>query len=307
MRIVFFGSSDFSVPFLESVKNEAVLVVTAPDKRKNRGKKLLPNPVKVKAEDLKIPFILADKLTEVEAERIRSVSPELFVVVSYGIIIPKFILDIVPCAINVHPSKVPLYRGASPIIRQIMDGVEDSAVSIIKVSERLDRGDVILQKPFKIEFTDTREDVENKVIKIGKELLIESIAKVQNEGCVGQKQTGKGTYAKKITKHDELIKWGSSCVSIYNQVRALYPSPCAFTFFRGKRVKILRALPVDSLDAKSSISAGEILEIGKENIAVKCGRGVLKILTLQVEGKKPISARDFINGMRPKIGEKFGK
>ena len=302
MRIVFFGSSDFSVPFLESIKSDTVLVVTAPDRKKGRGKKLLPNPVKEKAMELGIPFITAEKLGEEEAQKIKSVSPELFVVVSYGVIIPESVLSIVNCAINVHPSKVPYYRGASPIIRQIMDGVKESAVSIIKVSKRLDRGDIILQRPFEISETDTRADVEEKVIRIGTALLREAIEKVQAKGCTGIPQKGKGTYAKKIMKEDEKIDWRQSALKIYDKVRALYPSPCAYVFFRGKRVKIRRA---SLFDGDSNGTPGEIIRVNKNEIVVQCGAGALKLLELQVEGKKPVSARDFINGIKPKAGERF--
>ncbi len=302
MRIVFFGSSDFSVPFLESVKSDTVLIVTSPDRKKGRGKKLLPNPVKEKAIEIGIPFITAEKLTEEEAQKIKSVSPELLVVVSYGVIIPESILNIANCAINVHPSKVPYYRGASPIIRQIMDGVKESAVSIIKVSKRLDRGDIILQRPFEISETDTRADVEEKVIRVGTALLKEAIEKVQAKGCTGIPQKGKGTYAKKITKEDEKIDWRQPALKIYNKVRALYPSPCAYALFRGKRVKVRKAL---LFDGNSNGVPGSVVSVSKNEIVVQCGAGALKLLELQMEGKKPVSARDFINGVKPKSGEKF--
>lgn len=302
MRIVFFGSSDFSVPFLESVKSDTVLVVTSPDRKKGRGKKLLPNPVKEKAIELGIPFITAEKLTEEEAQKIKIVSPELFVVVSYGVIIPESVLSIANCAINVHPSKVPYYRGASPIIRQIMDGVKESAVSIIKVSKRLDRGDIILQRPFEISETDTRADVEEKVIRVGTALLKEAIEKVQAKGCTGIPQKGKGTYAKKITKEDEKIDWRQPALKIYNKVRALYPSPCAYALFRGKRVKVRKVL---LFDGNSNGVPGSVVSVSKNEIVVQCGAGALKLLELQMEGKKPVSARDFINGVKPKSGEKF--
>jgi len=302
VRIVFFGSSEFSVPFLESIKDDTVLVITSPDRKKGRGKKLLPNPVKEKAIEIGMPFITAEKLGEEEAQKIKSVSPALFVVVSYGIIIPENILSIANCAINVHPSKVPYYRGASPIIRQIMDGVKESAVSIIKVSKRLDRGDIILQKAFEISETDTRMDVEEKVIRIGTVLLREAIEKVQKDGCIGVTQEGKGTYAKKISKEDEKIDWSLPALKIYNKVRALYPSPCAYALFRGKRVKIRKALPVYN---GATGMPGEIVNVSKNEIFVQCGSDVLNLLELQIEGKKSVSARDFINGMKPKIGEKF--
>ncbi len=304
MRIVFFGSSDFSVPFLNIIASQTVLVVTSPDKRKNRGKKLLPNPVREAAEKLGIKFVAKDILDESIESEIKKAKPDLFVVVSYGKIIPPEILKLAPCSINVHPSAVPMYRGAAPIERQIMDGVKKSAVSIIKVSRKLDRGDVILSEPFTIEFSETKGDVEKKVISIGTSLLLKAIKKVEKEGCKGIRQTGRGCYAKKITKYDEEIDWQRSSTELHNLIRALSPVPGARTYFRGKILKIFRTEPDDSwFDG----SPGTVVSVGNDNFTVKCGKGNLKIFEVQVEGKRKISARDFINGFRIRKGEILGR
>ncbi len=303
MRIVFFGSSEFSVPFLEAVREQTVGVITSPDKRKNRGKKLLPNPVRVASERFGIPALATDALDEKVEEWIKNLNPNLFVVVSYGKIIPESLLSIPKCAINLHPSKLPLYRGAAPIERQIMDGVSSSAVCIIKVSKRLDRGDIIVSEPFEIDFADTREDVEKKVIRKGTKLLKEAIKIIEKNGCIGKKQEGKGSYAKKITKDDEIIDWSESAVKIYNKVRALYPRPAAQTSFRGKRLKIFRCFPEKDVNVESF---GRVISVFKEYFTVSCGKGALKIFEVQLEGKKRISAKDFINGMHLREGELLG-
>ena len=303
MKIVFFGSSDFSVPFLEALKRSIVLAVTVPDKRKNRGKKLLPNPVKEKSNELGIEVFVTDILDYDAEKKIREVSPDIFVVVSYGKIIPRNILLIPKCAINLHPSRLPLYRGAAPIERQIMDGVEESAVAVIKVSEKLDRGDIILQEPFSISFADNRKSVEEKIIKMGTDLLRKAIDKVNIEGCIGEKQIGKGSYAKKITKKDEEIDWNKSCMEIYNKIRALSPYPGARTYFRGRILKILTSIPVEK---RFDEPIGSVVKVSKDRFTVACAEGVLDILKVQMEGKRVIPAKDFINGARIKEGEKLG-
>ncbi len=304
MKIVFFGSSKFSVPFLNTIANQTVLVITSPDRKKNRGKKLLPNPVKEAAEKLNIKFIATDTLDQGVAQEIKNVQPDLFVVVSYGRIIPSEILKLVPCAINIHPSKLPMYRGAAPIERQIMDGITESAVSVITVSEKLDRGDIILSEPFKIELLETKEDVEKKIISIGTHLLVKAMEKIKNEGCKGEKQKGKGCYAKKISKEEEQINWQKTNTELHNLIRALSPVPGARTYFRGKILKIFRTVPEDEYFDEPS---GTIVSVGNDSFSVKCGEGVLKIFEVQVEGKRKISARDFINGFRIKKGEILGR
>ncbi len=303
MKIVFFGSSDFSVPFLEALKKSVVLVVTVPDKRKNRGKKLLPNPVKEKSNELGIEVFVTDILNYDAEKKIREVSPDIFVVVSYGKIIPRNILLIPKCAINLHPSRLPLYRGAAPIERQIMDGVEESAVAVIKVSEKLDRGDIILQEPFSISFADSRKSVEEKIIKIGIDLLRKAIDKINIEGCIGEKQIGKGSYAKKIAKKDEEIDWNKSYMEIYNKIRALSPYPGARTYFRGRILKILTSIPVEK---RFDEPMGAVVKVSKDRFTVACAEGALDILKVQMEGKRVIPAKDFINGARIKEGEKLG-
>lgn len=302
MKIVFFGSSSFSIPFLEALKEDTVLVVTMPDKPQKRGKKLLPNPVKRSAIELGLPFVTVEKFDLSCKDEIEFVSPDLFVVVSFGKIIPDYILSIAQCALNLHPSELPLYRGAAPIERQIMDGVMKSAISVMVINEKLDKGGVLLKQPLEISFDDTREDVEQKIINMGIPLLKQAISMVKGGSYSAITQQGKGSYAKKITKEDELIHWEEDNVHIYNKIRALYPSPASFTFFRGKRLKLFKT---DVLDLDKG-APGEIIDLLKEGFVVQCGAGALLIKEVQIEGKRRICASEFINGTRLKIGEKLG-
>lgn len=302
MKIVFFGSSSFSIPFLEALKEDIALVVTMPDKPQKRGKNLLPNPVKKRAIELGLPFITVQEFDVNCKDRIESVSPDLFVVVSFGKIIPGYILSIPQCALNLHPSELPLYRGAAPIERQIMDGVTKSAVSVMVMNEKLDKGGVLLKQPLEISFDDTREDVEQKIVNMGIPLLKQAISMVKDGHYSEITQQGKGSYAKKITKEDELIHWEEDNVRIYNKIRALCPTPASFTFFRGKRLKLFKA---DTLNLDKGVP-GEIIDLLKEGFVVQCGTGALLVREVQIEGKRRICASEFINGTRLKIGEKLG-
>ncbi len=303
IRIVFFGSSYFSLPFLESLKGGVTLVVTTPDKIRGRGNKASANPVKQYAIANSIRVLECLKFTEKEESFIRSLAPDAFVVVSYGKMIPKKILEIVRCSINLHPSKLPLYRGASPIERQIIDGFVESAVTIMKISEVLDSGDIILQEPFKILTSDTKGDVEQKIYRIGVPLLKKALELIENENCKGNSQKGISNYAKKIYKTDEIINWEKDNYTIYNTIRALNPKPLAYTLLKGRILKIVSAV-ID--EREFGCSPGIVCSVEKSGFSVQCGKGSLKITEIIPEGKRKMSAQDFINGYRLKHGEKLG-
>ena len=302
MKVVFFGSSLFSLSFLEGLKENIVLVITTPDMPQKRGKRILPNPVKAKAMEMGLPFIAVQNFNEEIKEKIASVSPDAFIVVSFGKIIPSSILSIVKYPLNLHPSPLPLYRGAAPIERQIMDGITKSAVSIMLMNEKLDRGDIVLQSPFDISFTDTKEDVEKKIVDIGIPLFKKALQMIEEKNLNVTPQQGKGSYAKKITKGDELIRWNEKNVKIYNKIRALYPLPATCTIFRGKRLKIFKA----EIANLNKGHPGEIIDLTKEGFVVQCGSGSILVKEVQLEGKKRIKARDFMNGSHLKCGEKLG-
>jgi len=302
MRVVFFGSNSFSIPFLDAVKDNVVLVVTTTDKVSGRGNKVIQNPVKEFSKSKAIEVISVRKFDEEVAASIKNSIPDSFVVVSFGKIIPPYILNIVDCSVNVHPSRLPLYRGAAPIERQIMDGVTESAVSIIKVSSELDAGDVIVSTPLKIYFYDTRETVEKRIFEIGIPLLKKTLSLIEKGNYEGIPQEGSSTYAKKITKKDELIDWSKDSLLIYNAIRALSPRPLAYACFRSHILKIASAEPVDE---DYEYHAGEICEVEKDFFVVKCGKGALKIIEVIPEGKKRMFVRDFINGYRIIKGEKL--
>ncbi len=302
MKIIFFGSSEFSVPFLEAFKEDIVLVVTTIDKIKGRGNKFQANPVKVAAIKRNLNYITVKKFGKEEQDKIRSYFPNTFLVVSFGKIIPNSFLEIVKCPINLHPSALPLYRGAAPIERQIMDGVTDSKICIMKVVKELDAGDVLLEKPLKIGLDDTKGEVEKRIIKEGIPLIEQALKLVERGKCQGYPQFGNASYAFKIEKSDEEINWRKSNIQIFNQIRALNPRPGAFTYFRGKSIKIFKA---ELLNEKYNKIPGEIISVKKEYFDVQCENGALRVLEVQPEGKRVMNSLDFINGMKIEEGECF--
>ncbi|MGB9694419.1 MAG: methionyl-tRNA formyltransferase [Caldisericaceae bacterium] len=303
MRIAFFGSNEFAVPFLKSIANDVVIVVTTVDKIAGRGNRILINPVKAFAMEHSIKFVSVNKFDQAVIDSIKEAKPDIFVVVSFGKIIPASVLGIVSCAVNVHPSKVPLYRGAAPIERQIMEGVTESAVSVIKVSNELDAGDILLSKEFQITPYDTKESVEKRVVEVGVPLLQEAIRLVSHGNCSYKRQEGIPTYAKKISKEDELINWEKDATSICNSIRALYPKPLAYTFLRNRILKIVKA---EIIDFDCEAEPGTVCEVSRDFFVVKCGRGAVKVEEVIPEGKKRMLARNFLNGYRLNKGERLG-
>lgn len=302
MSIVFFGSSEFSVPFLNEFYKDISLVVTTKEKVRGRGSLATPNPVRLSAEKNGLKYIEVDRFDENVADVIKSTVSSFFLVVSFAKKIPQRILSLTKCPINLHPSPLPKYRGAAPIERQLMDGVTDSKICVIRMTPELDAGDVILAEDFKIDILQTKAEVERTIIEKGIPLIRKALGKLATEGCVGKPQQGEPTYAPKISKEDETIVWWQPALSVHNRIRALSPKPGAYSFFRGKVVKIYRTIPHPELGCGQP---GSVLRISSGTFFVCCGGGSVEILELQLEGRKRINARDFVNGMRLKVGETF--
>ena len=318
MDIVFLGSSLLSCRFLEELKNSRhniVAAVTKTEKKTGRGKKLLPNPMKVKASELKIKCI---ETTDAGSSLIKLLSPfsfEAIVVVSFGFIISQEIIDLVNGrALNMHPSILPLYRGPSPINSAILNGDDKTAVSIMQMTKELDAGNLYCQAVFKINDYDNKDILEKKVIEIGAPLLIGILNLLEIENIDAYPQKGIATYTKIFHSTDTQIDWLSDRKHIINKVRAFSYEPGAFTYFRGFRIKILSVSAHDALlDEEKRIAGddkylpGAIIRADKAGeLLIKCADSLaLKIHELKIQGKNRISAIDFINGYRPATGELF--
>ncbi|RUM43343.1 MAG: methionyl-tRNA formyltransferase [Desulfurobacterium sp.] len=306
LRIVFMGTPEFAVPSLRALREagyEVALVITQPDRPAGRGRRITPPPVKVEAERLHIPVYQPERVkgnTEL-FEILKEVNPDLIVVAAYGKILPDEILNLPRFGcINVHASLLPEYRGASPIQSALLDGKEETGVTIMKISPELDAGDIISQRKVKIEKSDNAQTLHDKLARIGAELLIETIPDyVSGKITLIPQDSSKATYCKPITKEMGRIDWKLPAEKIFNMVRAFTPWPSAYAEFKGKRVKVTEVEPVDLKG-----NPGEVIRADRELI-VAAGSGALKIKKIRPEGRKEITGEEFIRGYRVKVGDRF--
>ena len=306
LKVVFMGTPDFAVPSLKALKEagyEVPLVITQPDRPAGRGKKLTPPPVKVVAEELDIPVYQPEKVkgNSELLETLRKINPDLIVVAAYGKILPDEILNLPKFGcINVHASLLPEYRGASPIQSALLDGKEETGVTIMKISPELDAGDIISQRKVKIEKSDNAQTLHDKLAKVGAELLVETIPDyVSGKITPVPQDHSKATYCKPIKKEMGRIDWTLPAERIFNMVRAFTPWPSAYAEFKGKRVKITEAEPVNLQG-----NPGEVVKADRE-LVVATGEGALRIKKIRPEGRKEITGEEFIRGYRVKVGDRF--
>jgi len=337
LKIVYFGSSEFSVPFLKKIigsKHEVVAVFTNADKKKGRGRKLAPNPVKEAAVSAGIKVF---EIKEMNKDFIRDLSRVDFdyaVVISFGMILSGEVFERWPGKwLNLHPSMLPRYRGPSPMTSALLDGVRQTGVTINDVVYKVDAGSIFAQTKFNIDPDDDLGCLENKVIHFGSPLLIAVLDMIGDADYEPFPQGDDGvTYTRKITKDDLLIDWKGTGEDIVNRIRAFSPVPGAYSFFGGERIKILKAsiqtpgkassgtsvsasadngtAGEDNRDYNNDIGlepAGTIISAGaKKGLLIKCAGGdIIKIEKLQPTGKKPMDHKSFINGHHPAAGARF--
>ncbi|MGI6412173.1 MAG: methionyl-tRNA formyltransferase [Syntrophomonadaceae bacterium] len=310
MRIVFMGTSDFAIPSLKAIiqsRHEIVGVVSQPDKPQGRGRKIVAPPVKQLAQEHSLPVYQPNSIKTPEAiDTIKVMQPDLVVVVSFGQIIPKAILDYpLYGAINVHASLLPKYRGAAPIQRAIMNGEKVTGISIMFMDEGLDTGDIIKQKSVNIIDEYDYGTLASVLANIGAELLIETIETLQT-GVISRypQDDSQATYAKMITSQDELIKWSDPAVSIHNLIRALSPQPGSFTAINDTKLKIFRSELGKGGIEKGRI--GEVIKVDNEAFEVQTGNGTLRILEVQKAGKRRMPTGEFLRGFPIKTGTLLG-
>lgn len=309
MRIVFWGTSQFAVPSLEKIalsRHKVVLVVTQPDKRQGRHLMLRPPPVKIEAERLKIKIAQPDDLNnEGLAEHLRGVDAELFAVVSYGKILKRKMLEIPRLyCINLHASLLPKYRGAAPINWAVLNGENETGLTVIRMNEEMDGGDILAQKRLPIFEEDNAVSLGERLGQEGSELLLETIDLIE-KGRVKflPQDESLASFAPVIKKKDGRIVWQDSAARLHNQARALQPWPGTYCFLGNGLLKIWKTKVVD--DDYSGGMPGEIVAIQKEGIVVAAGKGNLLIEELQVAGGKRMSAEKFLLGHRLKPGERL--
>ena len=308
MNIVYFGSSKFSLVILENLclaKFSPKLVVSQPDKPKGRGLKAQATEISLFAKKANLPLITPQSLkTNETKEKLSTFSPDLFIIADYGKILPAPLLTIPKIAsIGVHPSLLPAYRGPAPINWAILHGDKETGVTIFKMDAGLDTGDIILQKTITISEDDNAYTLHEKLACEGAKLLIESLGMIKNGGykAVSQNEAF-SSFASKFRKEDGRIKWQEAATDIRNKIRAMFGWPSAYTFYKGKTIKITEA---EVLTATGEAEPSTIETIKKDGIYVSTGNGILKIKRLKPEGKREMDAYSFVLGHGLKIGDKF--
>lgn len=300
MKIMFMGTPDFAVLCLESLINaghEIISVVTTPDKPRGRGHKMCPTPVGEFAENKGIEVFKPINLKKESFEEfLIKNNPDLIVVVAYGKILPPYVLSYPKYGcVNVHASLLPKYRGAAPIQRSIIDGEKLTGVTTMYMAEGLDTGDMLLKSEVEITPDDNFETLHDKLAKEGAALIVKTVEAFENGTVNPEPQDDAlSNYAKMITKETALIDWSKNANDIHNQVRGLFPIPKAFTLYQGKQLKICRTCLTDD---KTNQNAGCIISTDKNSFNVACGDGcVLKVLSIQAEGKKMMDVCDYLRG-----------
>lgn len=299
LKIVYMGTPDFAVPALRKIaeKYEVGYVVTQEDKPKNRGKKMLPPPVKEAAAELGIEVLQPHKVRGNEEffEKLREYAPDVVVVAAYGKILPKEVLELPSCGcFNIHASLLPRHRGAAPIQQVILDGDEYAGVTIMMMEEGLDTGDMLLKEKTPVLKKNTTE-LTAELSEIGSDLMMKVLEKIDNgEALEPEKQDDSlSTYAHMISKQDGNIDWNQSAAEIERRVRAMDPWPGAFTGYKGETMKIWSA---DVLDETSQAQCGTITEVSPDGIRIAAKEGTLVAKIIQMPGKKRIAVKEFLKG-----------
>ncbi len=314
MKILFLGTPEFAIPSLHRVNDcfEIVGVVTQPDKPQGRHLKLTPPPIKVEAEKLGIPVFQPEKLNTREwVETLKKLQPDLGVVVAYGKFLKEDILNIpsTKLFINLHPSLLPKWRGPSPIQTAIMEGDEVTGITVMKITEKMDAGDILLQKKVPIDPDETAEELSKKLALEGAEILVEGIKLIEEGKAVFVPQDDeKATYCKIIEKHHARIDWSWDAKRIHNLVRASIPWPVAFAKFKDETIRIHKTKLIsetDFEDKDNKIVPGTVIEITRDFGVVKTGKGLLGICILQSPGRKPLPFFEYIKGKPIRVGDRF--
>ena len=309
MRIIFAGTPEFAATALRSIVSEhdVVAVLTQPDRRAGRGKKLQPSAVKVEALEHGLTVLQPERLKP-EADNLAAMDADVMVVVAYGMMLPQSILDLPKLGcLNIHASIVPRWRGAAPIQRAIEAGDEKTGVSIMQMEAGLDTGPVFSTLTTPILSNDTSASMHERLAELGAQGIVQVLAELD----AGTAQTPipqddvLTTYAHKLEKSEATIDWGDSASTIEQRIRAFVPWPICQTHWRSQRLRIWQATFAVDETAQASNMPGQIIEITDQEIIVACGQGQLHVQKLQKDGGKPLDVRSFCNGFELTVGERF--
>ncbi|MBM3072772.1 methionyl-tRNA formyltransferase [Enterobacter sp. RHBSTW-00994] len=301
LRIIFAGTPDFAARHLEALLSsghQIVGVFTQPDRPAGRGKKLMPSPVKMLAEEHGLPVLQPVSLRPQEnQERVANLNADVMVVVAYGLILPKAVLDMprLGC-INVHGSLLPRWRGAAPIQRSLWAGDTETGVTIMKMDVGLDTGDMLYKLACPITAEDTSATLYDKLAGLGPQGLIETLQQLASNTAQPEVQDeALVTYAEKLSKDEAQIDWSLSAVQLERCIRAFNPWPMSWIMIDGQPVKVWKASVIEGHSAKEP---GTIIDANKHGIQVATAEGILNLESLQPAGKKAMSAQDLLNSRR---------
>ena len=306
LRIIFMGTPEFAVPSLECLmlSHQVVAVYTQPDKPAGRGRLLVSPPVKEAALSRDLPVVQPASLNNAEeVAHLADFHPDVIVVAAFGQILPQSVLDIPPYGcINIHPSLLPGFRGASPVAAAILAGDDFTGVSIMLLDKGLDTGPILARAAVSISPRDTAGSLTGKLSLVSARLLQEVLVRWSRGDIAPRSQNdAEATYSGRITKEDGEIDWHLPAVDIWRRVRAFNPWPGCYTRWEGKQLKILEAVPIPE---EETVKAGQVIALNKGEAAfgVCAGDGILGILNVQLEGKRAMSAAEFLRGQGRFIG-----
>lgn len=313
MRIIYMGTPDFAVAPLEKlIENgyEVVLVVTQPDREKGRGRGIAQSPVKECALKHGIEVFQPIKIREAQnVEFLKKYDADIFIVAAFGQILSEELLNMPKFGcINIHASLLPKYRGSAPIQWAILNGDSVTGVTIMQMAKGVDTGDILSQKSIPITSEDTGESLFDKLMYLGADLLIETLPSIESGEIIPIKQDeSQAVHVGKLSTEMGRIDWSMDAEVLERYVRGLNSWPSAYTTINGKTLKIWQSKVTDvSENAKDDIPFGTIIAVGKDSFTVKCRNGALEVYSLQLEGKKRMSAHDFMLGYEIKAGQKLG-
>lgn len=306
LRVVFLGTPTFALPSLHAIAQATTVVgvVTQPDRPSGRGRVPVAPPVAVAAREMGLRLLQPESLRSAEAlAELSALRPDLLVTVAYGRLVPGAVLALPPMGcINLHPSLLPEYRGASPIQRAIVDGAAATGVTVMHLAEELDAGDIILQRRVAVGPEETAGELEARLALEGAVLLLEAVGQIaRGEARRRAQDHARATYAGKLSKADGAIQWARPAQTLVNLVRAMNPWPCAHTTWRGGILKVWQARVTDGQGPP-----GLVLEAGEAGITVAAGEGAVALVEVQPEGGRRMPAAAFARGHRIAAGDRLG-
>jgi len=318
LKIIFMGTADFGGPVLEKLadsRENKIAVITQPDRPQGRGRKILPTPIKKIALDKGLEVFQPENINDEESlKRLKEFNPDIILVVAYGQILSRHILNIPKMGcINIHGSFLPKYRGAAPINRVIINGEKETGITFMFMNEKVDAGDIIFQEKIDIFPDETCGELYYRLSALSADSLPKLFKKIKSGKIEGIPQDIKlVTFARKMNKEDGKIDWSDKGEKVYNLIRGTIPYPGAFTYYQGRKLKITRTRFLedyqDEADTGSgSPKPGRVVKIEKDAILISTGdKGIIKILKLIPAGSKELIANQFVNGYKIKAGDVLG-